>query len=395
MVRKTSETQKESTSQGLSVEGDILAQMVQVCIRQVLEEEMAAYLGSDRYERSAGRRGYRNGTKPRTLNTRLGKLRFDVPQARESGFVPSVFERYQRSERALISTLQEMVIQGVSTRRVSEVLEKMGGFSVSAGTVSRAMSELDEELERFRRRRLDHCQWPYLLIDARYEKVRKSGKVVSQAVLVAVGINDGGYREILGWWQGDSESEDTWGGVLKDLKSRGLSGVCLVVSDAHSGIRSALSRHLQGVSWQRCRVHLMRELLKKVSWKEQKALARDLRSIYASEERSVCLATAREVAARWASKSASLSRVLLSAVEDTLTVLDLPGEFRRKLHSTNLMERLMRTLKQRTRVALLFPNDSASDRLIGALLLEEHEKWLGQGKRHLNMDLLGQEARSA
>lgn len=390
MVRKMSEAQMEEGSQELYVGEDTLAAMLQACIREVLEEEMARHLGAGRYERREGRRGLRNGTKPRTLATRMGKLHFEVPQAREAGFSPSVFERYQRSERALVSAMQEMVVQGVSTRRVSQVLETMAGFSVSAATVSRAMADLDEELARFRSRRLDHCRWPYLLIDARYEKVRKGGKVVSQAVLVAAGISEEGRREVLGWWLGDSESEETWSTVLRELKRRGLSGVSLVVSDAHSGIRAALSRHMQGVGWQRCRVHLMRELLKKVSWRDYRELAKDLRGIYASDEKEVCLASALEVAQKWRGKSPSLSRALLAGVEDTLAVQSLPREVRRRLHSTNLLERLMRTLKGRTRVSLLFPNESSCDRLIGALLLEEHERWLSERVRYLNLELLGE-----
>jgi len=389
MVRKMSETQEGEGSQELYVGEDMLARMVTACLRDVLEEEMAQFLGAGRYERREGRRGLRNGTKPRTLATRVGRLRFEVPQAREGGFTPSVFERYQRSEKALVAAMQEMVVQGVSTRRVSQVLEEMAGFSVSAALVSRAMADLDAELSSFRSRRLDHCQWPYLLIDARYEKVRRSGRIVSQAVLVAVGISEGGQREVLGWWLGDSESESTWAEVLRDLKGRGLSGTALVVSDAHSGIRSALSRHMQGVAWQRCRVHLMRELLKKVSWRDYKELARDLRSIWASDEREVCLQSARDVAEKWRERSPSLSRALLAGVEDTLAVQSLPRSLRHRLHSTNLLERLMRTLKQRTRVALLFPNEASCERLIGALLLEEHERWVSQGARYLNLDLLG------
>lgn len=388
MVRKMSETQMDGGSQGLFVDGDLLAGMLRTCIREVLEEEMSVFLGADRYERSGDRRGVRNGSKPRTLKTRVGKLEFEVPQARDGGFRPSVFDRYQRSEKALVSTMQEMVVQGVSTRRVSDILEAMSGFSVSAAAVSRAMAELDEDLSRFRSRGLGHCQWPYLLIDGRYEKVRKGGKVVSLAVLVAVGISDEGQREVLGWWLGDSESEATWSVVFRDLKARGLSGVSLVVSDAHSGIRAALSRHMQGAAWQRCRVHLMREMLKKVSWRDYRELAKDLRGIYSSEEREQCLKAARDVAEKWHGKSPSLSRALLAGVEDTLTVQDLPGEVRKKLYSTNLLERLMRSLKRRTRVSLIFPNEASCDRLIGALLLEEHEKWVCAARRYLNLEMM-------
>jgi putative transposase len=284
MTRRSSKAQDPQEGQRLFIDEGALAGMIQACVRQVLEEEVTRHIGADPYERSECRRGHRNGTKPRTMQTAVGRLHFEVPQVRQGGFRPSVFERYQRSDRALVAALQEMVVQGVSTRRVATVLEEMAGFEVSATTVSRSMAELDEEIARWRGRPLDEHEYPYLIIDARYEKVRVNGRVISQAVLVAAGINDEGRRELLGFWRGDSESEATWSEVLIDLKRRGLKGVELVVSDAHAGIRAALGRHLQGASWQRCRVHLMREMLKKVGWRDYRELAADLRAIYVSED---------------------------------------------------------------------------------------------------------------
>jgi len=347
---------------------------------------VARYVGAERHERTPERRDLRNGTKPRTMKTAVGELHFDVPQVRSGGFHPTVFERYQRSDKALVAALQEMVVCGVSTRQVSSVLEELGGFEVSSATVSRAMADLDEELKAFRQRDVSPCEYPYVVVDARYEKVRKNGRVVTMAVLIVTGINDEGRREILGYYLGDSESEASWGEVFGDLKRRGLKGVVQVTSDAHKGLRAALAKHFQGVSWQRCRVHLMREMFKKVSWKDFKELAGDLRSIYVSEEKEQCLRVAEEVAQKWEPRAPKVTRALREGVEDTLAVLDLPARHRKRLHSTNMVERLNRSLKTRTRKVCIFPNESACLRLVGALLLEIHETWAAEDRRYLVME---------
>lgn len=381
------EGEKESVGQGIFVERESLARMIETMVRHVLEEEVSRHIGAGVYERSNKRQGYRNGYKPRTMKTTVGKLEFEVPQVREGSFRPSLFDRYQRTEKALIGAMQEMYVQGVSTRRVSQVMEEMGGFEVSAGQVSRATSELDEEISKFRQRRLSDNQYPYLLVDARYEKMRRMGKVVTVAVLIAVGINDEGKREVLGYYVGDSEKEATWSEVMKDLKERGLKGVELIVSDAHKGILAAIGKQFQGVGWQRCRVHLMRELINKVSWRDAKELIQDLKSIFTSEEKTQCLRTAQEIAAKWESKSSAVAKTLLGGIEDTLTVLSLPGSHRRKLHSTNMLERVMREIRARTRVISIFPNELSCERLIGALLIEINERWLCEDKRYLNMEI--------
>lgn len=388
MVRKKSEAQESVGSQSLFADEATLSRMVEACVRSALEEELTEFLGAERYERSEERRGQRHGMKPRTMNSRLGKLRFDVPQARGGGFSPSVFERYQRSERALVSAMQEMMVQGVSTRRVGDVLEKMAGFTVSGATVSRSMAELDEEIGRFRERSLSARAYPYLVIDARYEKIRTARHIANQAVLVVAGISEEGRREILGLWVDNCESEETWSKVFKDLKARGLRGAQLVVSDAHLGIRAALSRHFQEAAWQRCQVHFMRELIKKLSWRDEKELAADLRAIFASESRATCLGVAEEVASKWQGRSAKLAAALREGVEDCLTVQSMPSEIRRRLRSTNMLERLMRTLKARSRVVSIFPNAGSCERLLGAVLLEIHEDWMGEPARYLNLERL-------
>ena len=240
----------------------------------------------------------------------------------------------------------------------------------------------------FRCRRLDQASWPYLLIDARYEKVRVEGRVVSQAVLTTIGFNDRGQREILDWRLGDSESEQTWSEVFIGLKQRGVSGVKLVVSDAHGGIRAAMKRHFQGVSWQRCRVHFKRELGRKVSYKVLKELMKDIAAVFASQEKDQCLRRGEEMACKWEKAYPAVAKMLREGLEDCLTVLSFPEQHRRRLCSTNLAESIMRRLKRRTAVVGVFPNRSSCDRLIGASLLELHEQWQVSSRPWFNMELM-------
>jgi len=358
--------------------------------QQVMSAEAASHVNADRHERAEGRRGYRNGSKPRTFKTRVGELELDVPQVRGcEPYRPSLFNKWQRSERALLVACGEMYFQGVSTRNVRQVLEAMCDGEISAMTVSRVASELDEKLAEFRCRRLDHTSWPYLMIDARYEKVRVEGKVVSQAVLVVVGFTSEGRREVLSWSVGDSESEQCWSEVFRQLKDRGLRGVQLVVSDAHKGIRAALTRHFQGAAWQRCRVHFKREMGRKVSYKAMKELMADLASVFAAWDRTECLRRGQEMAAKWEKRCPAVATMMAEGLEDTLAVLSLPEHHRRKLTSTNLLENMMKRLKKRTRVVGIFPNRASCDRLIGSQLMELHETWQTQEKAYFNMDQAG------
>ncbi len=367
-----------------------LRRLLELLAGAAMAQEVTAHLKAAPHERSGARRGHRNGHKPRKLKTRVGELELSVPQVRGcEPYHPSLFGKWQRSERALLVACAEMYFQGVSTRNVREVLESMCAGEISAMTVSRVAAELDEKLAAFRSRRLDHTSWPYLKIDARYEKVRIDGKVISQAVLTTAGITSSGRREILDWRVADSESEASWGELFRGLKDRGLSGVRLVVSDAHGGIRSALARHVQGVAWQRCQVHFKRELCAKVSYKRAKELMRDLLAVLAPAERAECLRRAEEMAAKWAGSHPAVAAMLRSGLEDCLAVLSFPADHRRRLTSTNLLENLMRRLKKRTRVVGVFPNRASCDRLIGALLLEVHEQWQVEGQRFYNMELAG------
>ena len=355
-----------------------------------MREQATAHVGAAEHERSENRRGYRNGSKPRKLKTRLGELDLWVPQVRNcEPYHPSLFARWQRSERALLVACGEMYFQGVSTRNVQKVLEEMCGLDISSATVSRVAAELDEKLSVFRERRIDHAVWQYLMLDARYEKIRVGGKVISQAVLVTVGFTAQGRREVLDWRVADSESEQSWGEVFRSLKDRGLGTVQLVVSDAHSGIRAAISRHLQGAAWQRCRVHFKREMGRKVSYKRLKQLMGDLAAVFAPEQKNECLVRAEEMAVRWEPTAPAVAAMLLSGIEDCLTVLSFPEHHRRKFRSTNLLENMMKRLKKRTKVVGVFPNRASCDRLIGAQLLELHEQWQTEAKAYMNMQYAG------
>jgi putative transposase len=369
---------------------DGLKRLLETVVNAGMAEEAAAHVGAKMHERAEARRGYRNGTKPRTFKTRAGELELSVPQVRGcEPYHPGMFAKWERSERALLVACAEMYFQGVSTRNVREVLEAMCGSDVSSMTVSRVAGELDEKLDVFLARRLDHTSWQYLMLDARYEKVRVDGKVVSQAVLVTVGFTAEGKREVLDWRVADSESEQSWGGVFRSLRDRGLAGVRYVVSDAHSGIRAAIARHLQGAQWQRCRVHYKREAGRKVSYKKLGELNKDLAAVFAGCDKAECLRRGEEMAVKWDRSCPALASMLRDGLEDCLTVLNMPEHHRKRLASTNLLENMMKRLKKRTRVVGVFPNRASCHRLIGSQLIELHENWLTEEGSYFKMEQAG------
>ena len=366
---------------------DGLKRLLEMLLHATMQAEVSRHVGAEPHQRSVGRTGYRNGLKPRKLKTRVGELELDVPQVRGCDpYHPSMFAKWQRSERALLVACAEMYFQGVSTRNVRHVLEQMCGGEISSATVSRVAQEIDEKLLTFRHRRLDATEYPYLHIDARYEKVRVDGRVVSQAVLVAVGFTSQGKREVLDWRVGDSESEATWGELFRQLKDRGLKGLRLVTSDAHGGIVAAMVRHFQGVAWQRCRVHFKREMAKKVSYKVLKELMADLVVVFEPEDRKECLRRRDEMADKWESRYPTVAKMLREGLEDCLAVLDFPEHHRRRLRSTNMLENLMKRLKKRSRVVGVFPSRSSCDRLLGAQLIEVHEHWSLDEMAYFNME---------
>ena len=389
-----------SLVEGLFRDKGALAALLEAVCRAAMEQEVSRHVGAAPHERTESRVGRRNGYKRRTLLTRAGEVELDVPQVRGcEPYHPSLFGKWQRSERALLVACSEMYFQGVSTRNVRDVLEAMCDGEVSSTTVSQVARELDEKLAAFRSRRLDEHEYPYLKVDARYEKVRVDGRVVSQAVLVTIGYTEQGRRELLDYRLGDSESERTWAEAFIGLKARGLKGVRLLVSDAHAGIVAAASRHLQGVAWQRCRVHFMRELARKasgigdcpraVSYKQAKGLMAEARAVFEGASRQECLLRGEEMALRWEAKNPGVSKLLREGLGDCLAVLDVPEDHRRRPASTNELENLMRRLKKRTRVVGVFPSRSSCERLIGSQLLEVHEQWLTEPVARFNMELMG------
>jgi putative transposase len=295
-----------------------LKEIVERVLQGLLEAEMTEHIGAAPYERTQDRKGQRNGYKPRTLRTRVGTLNLAVPQDRQGAFSTRLFARYQRNEKALCLALMQMYVEGVSTRKVKEVTEELCGTSFSKSLVSQLASSLDSELEAWRNRRLEAEAYPYLYVDACYEKVRVDGRVVNQGVLLVSAVRDDGMREILGVEVADTESEATYHELFRSLKRRGLSGVELVVSDDHEGLKSALARHFQGASWQRCQVHYARNLLGMVGYARRKDLAEGLRGVFAARSREVAVQLASELATRWRGSHPKVSEHLEEHIEECL-----------------------------------------------------------------------------
>jgi putative transposase len=371
-------------------DADFLREIVERVLQEVLEAEMTEHVGAVPHERTDTRKGHRNGHKPRTLRTRVGTLNLLVPQDREGTFSTRLFCRYQRNEKALVLALMEMYVEGVSTRKVKDVTEQLCGTTFSKSLISSLAGRLDAELEAWRSRPLEAKAYPYLFVDARYEKVRVDGRVVSQGVLVVSGVRDDGYREILAVEVADTESEATYQEMFRSLKSRGLSGVELVVSDDHKGLKAAIIRHFQGASWQRCQVHYVRNLLGMVSFAKRKELGADLRAIFAATSREQALGIASSVANKWREKgNEKVAEHLEEHVEECLTCLAFPESHRRRIRTINGLERLNQEIKRRTRVVRIFPNRYSCLRLVSALAVEHSEEWL-TGRRYLDMEELSE-----
>jgi transposase-like protein len=366
---------------------DFLRVLVEQVVQEVLEAEMTAHLHAVPYERSGERKGYRNGYKSRQLQTRVGTLTLRVPQDRDGSFATEVFARYQRSEKALMLALMEMYVEGVSTRKVREITEVLCGTRFSKSLVSELAGQLDGELAAWRERPLTETSYPYLTVDACYEYVRQGGHVVSQGVLIVTGVRADGRREILAVAIVDTESEATYHDLFRDLKRRGLTGVRLVTSDDHVGLKAAITRHFQGASWQRCQVHFTRNLLGMVGAGRRGELAGDLREVFAATTRAQAMAMAEEVAIRWEPTHAGVARLIEEGIEDCLACLAFPLAHRARIRTTNGLERLNEEIKRRTRVARIFPNPPACLRLVTALCVEQSEEWVS-GRCYLDMSAL-------
>lgn len=363
-------------AQGVGAE-DVLRSLVGRVVQEAMEQEFERFIGAGRWERSEGRRGWRNGRKARRLKTRVGSIELRVPKDREGRFQPSLFGRYERSERALVLALIEMYLQGVSTRKVSRVVEELCGFEVSASQVSRLTKRLDEELAQWRSRALGEAAYPYLVVDAHYEKVRREGKVRSTAVLWVMGVREDGYREQLGVWLGNAESEESWGGVFAELIERGLRGVRLVVSDEHAGLRAALARYFPGAAQQRCQVHYLRNLLAhSPSMERFQETKQALKEAWDAETREGAEARIHTLVETIEEKSPRLANWIEESVEETLAAFELPTPAERhKLRTTNGVEHEHAEIRRRTRVVRIFPNEESLLRLASALAMQRNEQW--------------------
>lgn len=363
-----------------------LRELLQKVMQETLEAEMDKLLGAERYERTSMRTGYRSGYYERTLITRVGPIELRVPQDRDGRFSTEIFERYQRSEKALVSALAEMYVQGVSTRKVTEITEALCGQSFSASTISRINKTLDAELAAFANRPLEE-EYPYLILDARYEKVREDGVVRPQAVLVALGVNGDGRRCVLAVEIANRESTTSWRDLLLQMKERGLRGVEFVVSDDHEGLKQAIAQTLPEAVWQRCYVHFLRNALDHLPRKADDDCLTELRWLYDRRD----LDEARQDLAAWLSKwqgrYSKLCDWVEENIEETFSFYRLPRQHHKHLKSTNCLERLNQEIKRRTHVVRIFPNTASCLRLVRALAVETHEEWI-EGTRYLNMELL-------
>ncbi|MQA92669.1 MAG: IS256 family transposase [Gemmatimonas sp.] len=357
---------------------DVFRSMLAQMIQAALQAEFDRFLGAGRWERSGERRGWRNGTKRRRLHTRVGTIELRVPKDREGRFQPSLFERYQRSEKAFVLALVEMYIQGVSTRKVQKVVEQLCGVLVSASQVSALTKRLDTELEAWRRRSLAGRTYPYLIVDAHQEKVRREGRVLPTAVLSVIGISEDGYREHLGVWTGHSESRESWVQVFRDLTQRGLEGVVYVVSDEHMGLVQALGLYFPEAAHQRCQVHYLRNAHAYVSTDALRSeLLTGLRDVWAAPTRKEARSrVTRLIDTLRERKAPSAADWLEETVDQTLAFFVLPEAHRKRLKSTNSVEHDHAEIRRRTRVVRIFPNEASLLRLISALAVERNEKWM-------------------
>lgn len=360
-----------------------LAKLVEAILNQVLEAQLTEHLGAGRHERTAERQGYRNGVRPRVLFTRVGPVTLMVPQTRDGRFSPEMFARDQRREQALVLALMEMVVQGVSTRKVTEITETLCGTAFSKSTVSALCASLDPRVRAFNERALT-AEYPFIMVDAIVLTARDVDRVLPKAALIASGIRADGWREVLGVQIGDSESLTTWNDFFRWLKGRGLHGVQWVISDSHAGLVQAARQHFQGVAWQRCQVHLMRNLLGHTPRRHRAEVAAYAKRVFQAND----IAEARQHLAAFVAhfeKSAPKAVACLEdGFEDALSVIVLPEQYRQRLRTTNMQERLNQEIRRRERVIRIFPNAESALRLVGALLAEQNESWAG--RRYLDMD---------
>jgi len=357
---------------------DLVRELARWTLQELIEAEASAAVGAGRYERVDGRVTERNGYRPRVLSTKAGDLALGIPKLRQGSFFPSLLEPRRRIDQALYAVVMEAYVSGVSTRSVDDLVGALGvDAGIKKSEVSRICAGLDERVAAFRNRTLGHTEFPYMYLDATYVHVRDDalGQVVSRAVVIATGITAEGGREILGVDVGDSEDETFWSGFLRSLKTRGLAGVRLVISDAHAGLRAAIRKNTQGSSWQRCRVHFARNLLALVPKAHTEMVAAAFRSIFALTDPDAVQARYDEVTDTLADRFPKTANLLADARTDVLAFAVFPREHWRKIWSNNPLERLNKEIKRRSNVVGIFPNDLAVIRLVGAVLADQHDEW--------------------
>ncbi len=370
----------------INMNTDFLREGVRVLAQALMELEVTQQLGAGRHERTGERTGHRNGYRERTWDTRVGTIALQVPRVRDGGYIPSLLEPRRRSERALLAVVQEAYVQGVSTRRVDALVQAMGMEGISKSQVSRVCQDLDREVDTFRSRRLEDV-YPYVWLDATYIKVRIDGRVVPQAVVIAVGVRMSGERVVLGVDVGPSEEAAFWQQFLRSLVARGLRGVQLAISDSHEGLKGAIASVFGGASWQRCKVHFMRNALSYVPKAAQGLVATTIRTVFAEPDPARARVQWRHVADGFRDRFERLATLMDDAEDDVLAYLGFPPEHWRQIWSNNPQERLNREVKRRTDVVGIFPNAPAVLRLVGAILGEQHDEWQ-VGRRYMSAESL-------
>jgi putative transposase len=359
-----------------SEDGDFLRSVAEAVLQLLMEADVEGLIGAARHERSAERLNYRNGYRDRSFETRLGPLSLRIPKLRQGSYFPPFLEPRKIAEKALVAVIQEAWIGGVSTRRVDELVQAMGLSGISKSQVSKLCKDIDERVTAFLERPIEG-EWPYLWLDATYLKVREGGRIVSVAVIIAVAVSTDGRREIVGLGIGPSEAEPFWSSFIKGLVRRGLKGIKLVISDAHEGLRLAITRVL-GATWQRCRVHWMRNALAHVPKGQHTMVAAAIRQAFLQPDAEAAHQTWRHVADQLRARWPKLAALMDDSEHDVLAYMAFPTQHRAKLHSTNPLERLNKEVKRRAHVVGIFPNEASITRLIGAVLLEQNDEWLLQ-----------------
>jgi transposase-like protein len=359
---------------GLELDSDLVREGVRVLIQSVIEAEVVQRIGAERYERNAERVTQRNGYRERPYDTRVGELTLQVPKLREGSYLPSFLEPRRKAEKALLAVVQSAYVEGVSTRKVDSLLQSLGLTGIDKSQVSRICKALDGPVRAFRERRVEGA-YPYLWLDGTYIKVRQNHRIVSMAMVVAIGVRETGEREVLGFAVGSSEEASFWVEFLRSLVDRGLHGVQLAISDAHRGLKTALEQVLAGATWQRCRVHFMRNALAHVSRGDKSMVAAAIRTIFAQRDRKTAGEQLNLVAHSMASHWPKVAELLCEAEEDVLAYMSFPSEHWSRIYSTNPLERVNKEIKRRTNVVGIFPDIASLERLAGAVLIDIHEDW--------------------